>query len=85
MTLPEGGIVHLIKQTVQIKRKEMNQQREKSNLTEGEKKKKKKKRCGKKIRNCSNDMFVVHLTGIYLSFCRVKQIFEASVLDAGKH
>lgn len=65
----------------------MNQQREKkrrkSNLTEGEKKKKKKKRCGKKIRNC--DMFVVHLTGIYLSFCRVKQIFEASVLDAGKH
>ena len=87
MTLPEGGIVHLIKQTVQIERKEMNQQREKkrrkSNLTEGEKKKKKKKRCGKKIRNC--DMFVVHLTGIYLSFCRVKQIFEASVLDAGKH
>ena len=87
MTLPEGGIVHLIKQTVQIKRKEMNQQREKkrrkSNLTEGEKKKKKKKRCGKKIRNC--DMFVVHLTGINLSFCRVKQIFEASVLDAGKH
>lgn len=85
MTLPEGGIVHLIKQTVQIERKEMNQQREKkrrkSNLTEGEKKK--KKRCGKKIRNC--DMFVVHLTGIYLSFCRVKQIFEASVLDAGKH
>ena len=89
MTLPEGGIVHLIKQTVQIKRKEMNQQREKSNLTEGEKKKKKKKkkkkRCGKKIRNCSSDMFVIHLTGIYLSFCRVKQIFEASVLDAGKH
>lgn len=85
VTLPEGGIVHLIKQTVQIKRKEMNQQREKSNLTEGEKKKKKKKRCGKKIRNCSSDMFVVHLTGIYLSFCRVKQIFEASVLDAGKH
>lgn len=87
MTLPEGGIVHLIKLTVQIERKEMNQQREKkrrkSNLTEGEKKKKKKKRCGKKIRNC--DMFVVHLTGIYLSFCRVKQIFEASVLDAGKH
>ena len=63
----------------------MNQQREKSNLTEGEKKKKKKKRCGKKIRNCSSDMFAVHLTGIYLSFCRVKQIFEASVLDAGKH
>ena len=68
----------------------MNQQREKkrrkSNLTEGEKKKKKKKkkRCGKKIRNLS-DMFVVHLTGINLSFCRVKQIFEASVLDAGKH
>ena len=89
MTLPEGGIVHLIKQTVQIKRKEMNQQREKkrrkSNLTEGEKKKKKKKRCGEKIRNCSSDMFVVHLTGIYLSFCRVKHIFEASVLDAGKH
>lgn len=89
MTLPEGGIVHLIKQTVQIERKEMNQQREKkrrkSNLTEGEKKKKKKKRCGKKIRNCSSDMFVVHLTGINLSFCRVKQIFEASVLDAGKH
>ena len=89
MTLPEGGIVHLIKQTVQIKRKEMNQQREKkrrkSNLTEGEKKKKKKKRCGEKIRNCSSDMFVVHLTGINLSFCRVKQIFEASVLDAGKH
>lgn len=89
MTLPEGGIVHLIKQTVQIERKEMNQQREKkrrkSNLTEGEKKKKKKKRCGEKIRNCSSDMFVVHLTGINLSFCRVKQIFEASVLDAGKH
>ena len=90
VTLPEGGIVHLIKQTVQIERKEMNQQREKkrrkSNLTEGEKKKKKKKkkRCGKKIRNLS-DMFVVHLTGINLSFCRVKQIFEASVLDAGKH
>lgn len=85
MTLPEGGIVHLIKQTVQIERKEMNQQREKkrrkSNLTEGEK----KKRCGKKIRNCSSDMFGVHLTGIYLSFCKVKQIFEASVLDAGKH
>lgn len=89
MTLPEGGIVHLIKLTVQIERKEMNQQREKkrrkSNLTEGEKKKKKKKRCGEKIRNCSSDMFVVHLTGINLSFCRVKQIFEASVLDAGKH
>ena len=50
VTLPEGGIVHLIKQTVQIERKEMNQQREKkrrkSNLTEGEKKK--KKRCGEK-------------------------------------
>lgn len=88
MTLPEGGIVHLIKQTVQIERKEMNQQREKkrrkSNLTEGEKKK--KKRCGEKERrNCSSDMFVVHLTGINLGFCRVKQIFEASVLDAGKH
>lgn len=67
----------------------MNQQREKkrrkSNLTEGEKKKKKKKRCGEKIRNCSSDMFVVHLTGINLGFCRVNQIFEASVLDAGKH